>query len=195
MIVGLDLDGVLYNFGDSVKRFLEETDRGHLWKSGPTPTPFWDFYKDWGWTNDQFVEMCNEGVDAGVIFHGRPRPHAVDAVWKIKNDGHALVVITDRQFGTTPKASHDATIEWWNYCGFPSYDKIVFSADKTVVKTDIFVEDKLSNYDAITKAGTECWLINRAWNIVDDGDSRNRINGIEEFPEKVRTCLITNILV
>lgn len=181
--VGIDLDGCLFNFGDSVRRYLESTDRGHLWKSGPTAEPFWNWYEDWGWTVDEFKQMCHEGADAGVIFSGPARDNAVDALWQIKSMGHKIVVITDRSFGRTPLVSQELTRRWWDENGFPAYDELYFSADKTIADTDIFVEDRIENYRDLEAAGTECWLITRAWN--KNEDVPNRISDIKEFPFKV----------
>lgn len=180
--VGLDLDGVLYNFGDSCRRYLESIGKGHLWKSGPTPEPYWEWYKDWGWTGAEFVQFCNDGADAGYIFTGPVRDNAVAAVEKIKDLGHQIIVITDRQFGSTPKVSHDNTIDWWN-THFPAFDEIHFSADKTIAPTDTFVEDKLENYDALISNGTPTWLINRAWNKADD--ARNRIDCVSDYADAI----------
>ena len=179
-----DLDGVLYNFGDSVKRYLEATDRGHIWKSGPTETPFWDFYKDWGWDSKQFVEMCNDGADAGYIFCGPAREGAAEAVGRVARLGHEVIIITDRQFGSTPEVSHTNTENWLSEHGI-EYDELHFSADKTKPRTDMFVEDKLENYDALVKAGVHTFLINRAWNVVDGGDTRMRINDVSEYADFV----------
>lgn len=183
MRIGFDLDGVLFNFGDSVQRFLEHTGRGHLWKSGPTESPFWDFYKDWGWTSAEFVQLCNEGADAGFIFCGPAREHAAEAVGKVLSLGHEVIIITDRQFGTTPEVSHRNTTKWLDQHGI-EFDELRFSADKTCVSTDMFVEDKLENYDALVEAGSNAFLINRAWNQVGP-DARNRINHVMEFADAV----------
>lgn len=184
MRVGVDLDGVLYNFGDSVKRYLDHIGQGHIWKSGPTPTPFWDFYKDWGWTGKEFVELCNAGADAGFIFTGPMREHAKISMDRLANAGHYIIIITDRGFGSTPEVSHKNTVNWLQWHNI-YYDELVFSADKTCRPTDVFVEDKIENYDALLQAGTKPFLINRAWNVVDGGDARNRINCVCEFADAV----------
>lgn len=175
---------MLYNFGDSVKRYLDHIGQGDLWKSGPTPKPYWDFYKDWGWTGKEFVDLCNRGADAGFIFTGPTRPHAKEAFERIARLGHEIIIITDRQFGSTPSVSHRNTEEWLRQHGF-EYDELIFSADKTCVWTDMFVEDKLENYDALHAAGTDVYLINRAWNFVEHGDSRQRIEGIMDYAKAV----------
>lgn len=182
--VGFDLDGVLFNFGDSVRRYLEHIGQGDLWKSGPTPKPFWDFYKDWGWTGKDFVELCNNGADAGFIFCGPARYNAAKAVQTVKSLGHHVVIITDRQFGTTPSVSHENTRAWLAQHEIP-YDELHFSADKTCVPTDTFVEDKLENYDALDAAGVEVYLVNRAWNFVEEDDGRRRIRHIMQYVDAV----------
>ena len=192
MRIGVDLDGVLYNFGDSVNRYLNHIGLGYLWKSGPTPDPFWEFYRDWGWSDSQFVDLCNDGVDAGIIFQGPIREGARAAMMDLRDSNNEIIIITDRQFGSTPEKSHMATRHWLEFHEVP-YDRLIFSANKTVVKTDIFVEDKLSNYDALTAAGTECWLINRPWNKEDD--DRNRIDSVSEFPTKVLSRLTSSSMV
>lgn len=181
--VGFDLDGVLYNFGESVKRYLDQTEQGHLWKSGPTPAPYWDFYKDWGWNGKQFVEFCDAGADAGVIFTGPAREDAANLVKAVKALGHTVVIITDRQFGETPEVSHENTRQWLAKHEIP-YDELHFSADKNIVPTDMFIEDKLENYDALTEAGVDAYLVNRPWNDVEP-DNRQRIDDITQYYARV----------
>lgn len=194
MRVGFDLDGVLFNFGDSVKRYLESIGEGHVWKSGPTEKPYWDFYKDWGWTGQQFVDMCNAGADAGFIFCGPARHNAAKAVQTVKELGHTVVIITDRPFGSTPYVSQMNTQKWLAQHKIP-FDEIYFSADKTCVPTDMFVEDKLENYDALDAAGVEVYLINRAWNFVDGGDERRRIRSVIDYARKVEEATFPQRLV
>jgi len=98
----------------------------------------------------------------------------------VKELGHDVVIITDRRFGSSPEVSQKNTYEWLAQHNIP-YDELWFSADKTVVRTDMFVEDKIENYDALEKAGTDVYLINRAWNYIEGGDNRKRIPSVSVY--------------
>lgn len=186
MRVGFDLDGVLYDFGQSVREYMDSIGLNYGWKDDAEEPHTWNFFEYWGMSPKDFVQLCHDGVDAGYIFRNNVRDGAVEAVKAVKDMGHDIVVITDRSFGSKPENSHIATHEWWEWAGFAPFDEIHFSADKTCVPTDIFVEDKLQNYDALTLKGTECWLITRPWNTEHGTDYRRRISSIREYPDKVQ---------
>lgn len=179
---GWDLDGVGFNFADSLRRYLKSIKAHKQYRLGRGETSCWDFYHDWGMDLDTFLQVCHDGADAGHVFRGPVRPGFVDAVNAVKAMGHEIVIITDRSFGKTPEVSEAATYDWLAEHKVP-YDELHFSPDKTVVPTDIFIEDKLQNYDALTAAGTECWLINRPWNRLND--DRKRIRYMHQYPGKV----------
>ncbi len=184
MRIGWDIDGVGFVFGDSCKKHLDHTGRGHLWKSGPTPEPYWNWYEDWGWTLAEFLDFCNEAADCGCLFNGPVRDGYKEGIEAVKAMGHVNVFVTDRSFGSTPEVSEKITYDWFEEHGI-QYDELHFSADKTVVWTDMFIDDKLSNYDALDGAGVEVYLLNRPWNKVEGGDDRRRVDSIEEFVRKV----------
>lgn len=184
MRVGFDLDGVLYDFGNSVRRYLDSIGRVYGFKDGAEEPHHWDFYEYWGMDRHEFKQICDDGADAGYVFCGGTRPSAVESVRRVRDLGHEVIIITDRQFGSTPSVSHEHTRNWLAEHGI-EHDELHFSADKTIVPTDLFVEDKLENYDALIAAGTPCFLINRAWNQVEGGDARSRINDISEYADAI----------
>lgn len=184
MRVGFDLDGCLYDFGESVRRYLDSIGRPYGWKDDHHEPHHWDFYEYWGMDRHEFAQICHDGADAGYIFCGDTRPGAVEAVERVARLGHEIIIITDRQFGSTPEVSHKNTTEWLAQHGI-EYDELVFSANKNAVPTDMFVEDKLENYDALIDAGVDAYLINRAWNQVPGGDARKRIDDISDYVEIV----------
>lgn len=201
MRVGFDLDGVLYNYSDSVyaTMCLPEIDLGHLWKSGPTPKSFWNYYEDWKnedgtpWTFAQYKRVVDYGVDKGIVFGpGFFRPNARETVERIAKMGHEIIFATDRFFGSDPTNSHRNTYEAMEAEGI-EYDELHFTKDKTSVKLDTMVEDKLDNYDALVAAGTPTWLINRAWNEVEKGDARMRIPDIADYGDAIAQLTIDGV--
>lgn len=190
MRVGFDSDGVLDNFGEGVRETLVMRGLGHLWKSGPTPNSFWNFFEDWKnedgepWDYPQFKELVDWGVDSGIVFSGHWRANAVESVRRVAELGHEIIIITDRGFGSDPRNSHRNTIDAFARAGI-EYDELIFSADKTCVQVDVMVEDKLDNYDALVANGTKTFLINRAWNKVEGGDARNRIDDVSDYADAI----------
>jgi len=184
--VGNDLDGVYYDFGASFNRYLATIGLEPVFTT--VEPDRWSFF-DHIMSPAEFLQHCHDGVEAGVIFRGPARPGTHTVLWDLFDAGHDLVVITDRAFGKTPESSQKATLEWWyDENDLPPITEIAFSADKTVLHTDVFVEDKLGNYDALINNGTPCALINRPWNLEDDG--RFRISDVTDFPDMINHIFV-----
>ncbi len=158
--VGQDLDGIGYDFVDSVRRELVLAGT-HTADQLPD-AECWNFPKDqWGLTWPQFGEICDAGVDAGRIFReGEPFPHFVDALREIQSLGHKIVLITDRSFGSL---SHANTSAWLAEYNVP-YDALVFAKDKTIVHPDIMVDDRDINVEAYERLGIPTFVYDRPWN-------------------------------
>src|SRR5690606_31634082 len=55
------------------------------------PIEHWYFYRDWGIEDSEFVEICNQGVDMGIIFSKSPMHRFTkDAFDLIKAKGHEI---------------------------------------------------------------------------------------------------------
>lgn len=190
LICAFDSDGCLDNFSAGVYDTLVALGKGHLWKSGENPDSYWNYFEDWKnddgtpWTFAQFKELVDWGVDNRYIFTGHFRPGAKAAVDRVRALGHRVIIVTDRSFGSDPMNSQRNTLEAFERAGI-KYDEIHFTAQKTSVYADTFVEDKLENYDALVANGTPSWLINRAWNKIPGGDGRNRINSVLDYARAV----------
>jgi 5'(3')-deoxyribonucleotidase len=143
----------------------------------------WHFYRDWGMNDEEFVDLCNRGADAGIVFAGPRRPNGKESMDRLRAAGHTIHIITDRSFGSHPNVSEKLTLAFLEQHGY-EYDSLTFSADKTVVETDFFIEDKLQNYDALEETGCVPYLINRPWNH-EKNDVRRRINWHREFENAV----------
>lgn len=160
MRVGIDLDGVCYDFAASFREYITSwVDRRRYC---PAPTR-WEFYEDWGMGLDEFLGHCHDGVDRGIIFtYGAPLPRVAEAFAWIKAAGHSIHIVTDRSFGA-PGASAAATLAWLAKYQLP-YDSITFSSDKTIAAVDVMVDDKPENYAALVEGGVHAYLLTQRWN-------------------------------
>lgn len=177
--VGFDMDGVIYDFRQAHSDF--EVSRGNLHCSLDRADDHWDYFQGWDMSLDDWLASYAEGVDAGhVLWRGEPMSGAQAAFDAIHSMGHRIHIVTDRSIGTDPQG---ATRAWLEASGL-TFDTLTFSRDKTTVSTDVFIEDRLENADALNAAGTLCYLINRPWN-AQPGDDRPRVDTLDEFVSKV----------
>lgn len=183
--IGVDLDGVCYNFQDSLARYLRYY-KIHKEYGYTIDEPIsWEFYAEWGMSLEEFLKHCHDGANAGFIFgKGEPHEGSVSSLSFMKAMGNRIHIITDRSFGDTPAVSENLTIDWLDRHGF-EYDSLTFSADKTCVKTDFFIEDKLQNYDALDATSCKPYLVNRSWNTLHGDDNRRRVRSIGEFASTI----------
>lgn len=178
MRVGVDLDGVVYDFAEGLRTYLCESGIG-VAEDYP-PTTRWEFYHDWGLTLEEFLRHCADGVEAGIIFfHGDPLPGAREAFDMLRAAGHTLHIVTDRSFGN---ASECNTSNWLRMHGL-KFDSLTFTRDKTCVRLDTMVDDKIENYDALDEEGVAVYLLTRPWN--EREDTRHRVSNILEYAELV----------
>lgn len=166
-VIGYDLDGVFYEFAHSLRKYIH-TVSGRAWDTMPDPT-IWEFWEEWNMELDEWLDWCNEGADAGYIFTrmGSYSSTTIRDVRCVANLKHILdaeiVIITDRHFGSTPEVSQASTAEWLQYYKFP-YDRLFYSPDKTVYKTDYFIDDRPLNCETLKGAGTNVIMMDRPWN-------------------------------
>jgi hypothetical protein len=189
--VGIDLDGVGYDFSGSVYRYLKQID--HELVAGVPTAPEsvrWEFYEDWGLNLHEFLEHVNAGVDHGVIFTGPARPGFIEGLQMLKSAGHTIVIVTDRRSGTGDNAKKN-TFDWLAEHNIP-YDELHFDSDKTAYECEFFIEDKPENYLALDKVGCEVYLVDRPWNseFAENEPGVRRVDGVRDFARVVNDRLL-----
>lgn len=178
--VGLDSDGVLYDFVEALRQWIHHLTGRPLSELGPATC--WDFYKyDWGYTTPEFLDLFASGVRAGAVFgDGAPYPGTAQALRRLSEAGNRLVVVTNRVIADVdPEWSEQLTRSWIARWGLP-VDDVVLSADKTVTDASVFLEDHVGNYDDLAAAGVHAVLFDRPWNR-GEGCTRTRVRTWDEF--------------
>lgn len=156
--IGFDLDGVGYRFTEAARQVA--IDYLGARPSSLVPPTVWHFLDtQWGLDVDDFWEAVKAAHHAGGFWDTLPPyPGYVDAAKAIIDRGHDLHIVTSR-----PGYAASATRSWLRRWGVP-YSSLTLSSDKSVVPTDLFLDDRLSNLDALADAGTltACW--GQPWN-------------------------------
>ena len=185
MRVGVDLDGVCYDFDADCRAWI--IGNGILPAEALVPTVRWHMYRDWGMTDAEFVAMCDDATDAGFMFcQGEPMAGAMRGLRQLKDDGHTIHLVTARHFGS-PGSSESNTAWWLDQWDVP-YDSLTMSGDKTAVEVDVFIDDRDRNYDEIeAKWPGVAVLMDRAYNRHHDG---RRVYGWRQFVGLVRNKAI-----
>lgn len=174
--VGIDLDGVVYDFVESLREYLHVE---HHWPAPEVlPVQRWEFYEDWGLTREGFLSYCRDAVARGYIFtRGEPSEGAVEALRAIREAGHQLIIVTDR--GSMSRHAREATVSWLRKYGI-EYDELHLTGKKSDIPLDYFVDDRLENYDELDAAGVKVFLWNQKWN-EDDTRERRRVSSWDEY--------------
>lgn len=180
MRIGIDLDGVVYDYEAAIRHYLvnhEGYDDARLPR-----IEGWHLWQQWGFEDAAtFWAIADKAVEDGILFRwGLPCDDTVGDLQRLVDAGHTLHVITARKCVYSGLAE-GATMEWITQ-HLPPVESVTFSADKTIVRTDAMIEDNLDNYDALYKAGTRAYLIDRPWNTQEnEWPWRRRVANIAEF--------------
>ena len=181
--VGVDLDGVCYDFVDALRSWVATT-TGRCPSTLPEPT-CWDFpMADWGMTVEEFLAHFHAGVAAEHIFAvGDPYPGVAAGLRALVGAGHRVHIVTDRSVGLFGVGER-LTRSWLARHDL-AHTTLTISADKTSVRTDVFVEDRPKNYDQLVAAGVDVFLRDHPYNAHVTVPAGRRVAGFTEFAAAV----------
>jgi hypothetical protein len=175
--VGIDIDGVMYDFANVFHEFVQN-------RSGVTlPKPqTWDFYKEWGMTDKDFDTLLAEGIEKMRIFDSvAPMKNTIEGWNLLKANGVKIHVLTHRGH-----LAYAQTVQWLTKYGLIP-DSLHFGNDKTILKTIATdecaaVDDYTVYYDKYEKADILSFLRNQPWN---EEKYARRVSDLLDFAEKV----------
>lgn len=160
MILGFDLDGVLYSWHEVVARDLK-----HMGVLKQNETLYDIFHPD----NRRFDKLTKKFVREVLYnteYYKEEPMHKYKhkLLWDLINDGHEIVYVSSRPVRKAKKP----TLEWLYSNDAPNPEQLflVKGAKKPVVESlgcDIFIDDKIQHAKELRKV-TEVFLLNRPWN-------------------------------
>lgn len=163
--IAIDLDGVCYNFVDTLRAFVMEK-TGRPATDFPAANTWWFFIEQWGMTMEEYIDWANQGLYENKIFwRGEQIQDALWGVSELYRQGYYIKFITARGGGKPEptKVCEKATYFWLESNGFP-YDEVIVSYDKSSYSYDLLIDDSPSNYETCVKDGKHVLVFDQAWN-------------------------------
>ena len=157
MQVGLDVDGVMYQFQKTALYMLNSM------KGYDLKLEDWD---RWNWpkevvANNDWQWLWTGGVKDGLFRYGHLYKGTIEGVRALAGIGD-VVIITSR-----PSNAIQDTLDWISYLKLPFTETHILSAGKpkSQVKCDIYVDDKPENIDDfLANTAGHPLLWDRPWN-------------------------------
>lgn len=188
MRIGVDIDGVLYEWSKTCRYLLREVlPDSPYGRDGPLgrESTNWNYIQDnvspehWRW-------LWTEGVRLGMYRHGHLVHGAVQGVRTLADAGHHIVIISHRP----PFAVND-TLAWLSHHGLPLHGihLLANEAPKSDVmpRCDAYVDDKPDNVLDLAK-NTEARLValfDQPWNQDLRGAGAHRVRRVHGWPDFV----------
>jgi uncharacterized HAD superfamily protein len=177
--IGIDLDGVAHCFVGGIHRYLRAIEHpGTPAEIVGTEVAGFGFYKPWGIDDQEFDQIHDEATEQGFAYSGDLLDEAASWVRMLHSLGHSIHIVTSR-----PRAAIGFTSEWLDLHNFP-FDSLTFSSDKTVVRTDAYVEDQVKHYQSLEASESVPFLVTRGWNRETPGNFF-RVDDIGQFARMV----------
>ena len=177
--VGIDMDGVIYDFA----KVFHEYAQNRMGKELSLPTK-WDFYTQWGMSDEQFDEWLVEGVQNLRLFNcDAPMENTVEGWNLLKQNDIKIHVLTHRGH-----VSYEQTVQWLNRFGlYP--DSLHFGTNKGILKTFATdecaaIDDYPLYYTQYDRAGVISFLRTQPWN---ESMYARRVTDLLDFAKKVIT--------
>lgn len=150
--IGLDVDDVLFSWSVHAHAACEAAGI----TNGKVVTQ-WGFHNDYGCTADEVWEVINQAYVDGML-RRPPYPGVQDILMDLRAAGHTIHLATARGFeGPLAGMVRHHTIEWVATHEIP-HDSLTFTADKSLLNVDVFLDDGVHNVEALQRAKIRAWL-------------------------------------
>ena len=176
----MDIDGVMYPFFENLRPHVARATGRRV--ADLQDPPVWDLALAWTVEPQLMLELLHDAVDNGTLMQdGAPYPGVVAGLTALRAAGHRIHVVTDRAgLGHVEGRAENRTTAWLASWAIP-YDTVTFTGDKTSVHTDVFIEDRPTNYRALSQAGVDTYLRVHPYNAQETAPASRRVHSFAAF--------------
>lgn len=176
--VGLDIDGVLYDFAGAFREYCQNRMNKDL-----PPATKWDFYHEWGMSDEQFQEWLADATKDMRLFLWNGPMNKVREGWDLlKSMDIKIHILTHRH-----SDAYSQTVTWLErYHLLP--DGLHFGSNKSILKhiangPCAALDDHVPFYDDYVKSNIPAFLLDQPWNRHKDAI---RVSNLVEFARLIR---------
>ena len=178
MRIGVDIDDVIFPWYERAHYASQHAGI----TNGVTPRSWYPF-REYGCTTEAWLDALAAFTRGNCwLYNGQPFEGAAAALHQLKDAGHTIHIVTARGYLSDGPNVRAKTARWLDIWSIP-HDTLTFSKDKTVVRTDWFVDDNADNIRAVNAAGSRGVLMHQTWN--EDAHDLERVDTITAFAKTV----------
>lgn len=179
-IINVDLDGVVYDFGGDIRRFIAN-------EEGVSPADV--YVPSWGVRDGKFDRWWRMAVEEGWVW-GRygspPMEGSREYMWKLSDEEYYIRLVTLRLVQSWNHAKIITnTTEWLDMHNIP-YREICYigpGTKKSDFRADYAIDDRPLHIQEYVDSGIEGRLLRQPWNV--DSDIEYVVDDWEEFYDVV----------
>ncbi|KAA1425311.1 hypothetical protein FE697_005490 [Mumia zhuanghuii] len=184
--VGFDVDEVLYPWVETFRHHLHTT-QGWTVDRMPDPTRY-AFGPEWGIAEErEFLDHAVAAARSGLLHsYGAPIAGASEVTRRLVDAGHTVHIVTARRYDDSYGVNDvlmSSTRRWLDQHGI-AFTTLDFETDKTAVPTDVYIDDRPENVDAICAAGAVGVLMDASHN-QDPACVRRRVTSLAAYAQIV----------
>lgn len=156
---------------------------------GTKPWTSWQMWEDYGCTKDRWLDAIIAATSDGLYVATDPIPGAVEAINLLLWEGHRIHLVTARGFMANGREIRDWTRQWLDAYGV-GRTTLTFAQDKVEamdaleVRFDLAIDDSQKNWEHLTAAGINAWLLTAPHNVTIQ--TEKRVASLWEFAKIVQ---------
>lgn len=179
----IDMDDVIVPWFDTVDAGCRAA-----WGHDFPPCTNWHMWEHYGRTEEEWVDIVIQATQTGLYHTVEPIPGSIEAINRLRFDGHRAHIYTARGFMSNGQEIRDWTVDYLENFGI-GHDSLVFAKDKAAAMRenglhfDFAADDGMHNYRNLSEAGVEIWLVSAVHNSLEVVE--RRVDSLWEFAQIV----------
>lgn len=166
MVLGIDMDDTICSTNELIIEVADQYDKEVLGGTGVKDVNAYEFTEMMGWPEGMKGKFFSDRLEY-IMSHSPIKTHAKEVINKLHDEGWKIVIISFRK-DKYLKDPYKLTVDWLKENDI-HYDKVFVNTgtkeDECIEnKVTLFIDDKESHCDDVSKVGVDVLLFTNAYN-------------------------------